>query len=212
MQLAASFLGVKNIPKTLEQLNKTDIDFIHVDVMDGKFTSKKTLPFREMKQIYKFTNKRLDVHLMVEHPDKYIRDYAQLNTEYITIHLEVGKEVKKALEHIHSYGIKCGLSIKPSTPIIHLLPYIADLDLVLLMSVEPGASGQSFFVDTPERLQQLKKLIVEERSHAKISIDGGLNPDTVSYVGDADVLVSGSYITSQEDYQGAIDLLRNKAQ
>src|SRR5699024_8143176 len=130
MKISASFLSSSNIPMDLKRLNETDVDYIHVDVMDGKFVPNKTMPFSEMKNIYKYTNKRLDVHLMVEDPKKYIPLYAELNTEFITFHVETMDNIEENLELIKSYGIKCGLAIKPNTPVKNLVPYLPLLDLI----------------------------------------------------------------------------------
>lgn len=209
MKISTSFLSSNNIPKTLKILNDTDTDYIHVDVMDGKFVKNKTMPFKEMKNIYKFTSKRLDIHLMVLKPKKYIKDYALLNTEYLTIHLEIKEDVLPLLELIKSYGIKCGLSIKPSTDPEELRPYLKEVDLVIVMSVEPGKGGQDFLEDTPDRLKQIKKMIKEEKSKALISVDGGINTETKDQVKEADILISGSYIINSDNFTEAIDKLRN---
>lgn len=206
--ISTSFLSSNRIPRDLRILNETDTDFIHVDVMDGKFVKNKTMPFKEMRNIYKFTSKRLDVHLMVAKPEKYIKDYATLNTAYLTIHLEAHQDISKLLKLIQSYGIKCGLSIKPSTPIEELEPYLKELDLVLVMSVEPGYAGQDFLEDTPDRIKELKELIQRTDSKAKISVDGGIDDETRKQVNDADIVVSGSYIIQSDNFQEAIQRLR----
>lgn len=208
MQISASFLGSKKIAKDLEKLNETDVDFIHVDVMDGKFVKGKSLSFSEIRKIYKYTSKRLDVHLMVEKPRNFIKDYALLNTEYITIHLEIDEDIKELLNFIKSYGIKCGLAIKPTTPVLKLIPYIKMADLVLLMSVEPGKSGQEFLTDTSLRLKELKSLIQNENPKVKIAVDGGINEKTVKKVLPIDLVISGSYILNGENYQEQINHLR----
>jgi len=208
VQVSASFLGSKKIGKDLEKLNDTNVDFIHVDVMDGKFVKGKTFSFKEMRKIYKYTSKRLDVHLMVEKPKSFIKDYALLNTEYITIHLEIDDDIKELLNFIKSYGIKCGLAIRPETPLIKLIPYIKMIDLVLLMSVEPGKSGQAFLMETPLRLKELRTLIQQENPKVKIAIDGGVNETTVKQISSCDLVISGSYILNGENYQEQIDKLR----
>lgn len=207
MKISVSYLSSKNIVEDLRKLNVTNADFIHVDVMDGKFVKNKTLPFKKIKDIHKYTNKRLDVHLMVKKPLKYISDYATLNTEYITVHIE-NKYVDKALEQIEFYGIKKGLSIKPNTPLEVLEPYLDKVDLILVMSVEPGKGGQAFIEDTKDRVKQLKEMIKKNNSHALISVDGGINEEVASSLKEADILVSGSYITSSEDFQYQIYKLR----
>ena len=152
MKVSASYLSSYSIEKDIMKLNDTDVDFIHVDVMDGKFVKNKTMPFRAMKNIYKFTSKRLDVHLMVAKPKKLIKKYAQLNTEYITIHVEIEEDINELIDLIHNYGIKCGLSIKPNTPLDMLTPYLEKIDMVLFMSVEPGKGGQEFIPETLIRI------------------------------------------------------------
>ncbi len=207
-KIAATFLSSKHIAKDLVKLNVTDVDYIHVDFMDGKFVKNKTLPFKELKNIYRYTSKRLDVHLMVMDPKKYIKKFATLNTEYISFHVEVGDKIEEAIKLVHRYGIKCGLAINPSTPLEVLDPYLDKIDLVLLMSVEPGRGGQEFIFDTVDRLKELKKTIKSKKLPIKIEVDGGINLETKEYVKDADILASGSYIIYSESFQDAITQLR----
>lgn len=208
MLISTSFLSSKNLIHDLVKLDKTDTDYIHVDIMDGKFVKKKTMPFKEMRNIYKYTNKRLDVHLMVKNPKKYIEDYASLNTEYISFHIESDENIEKNLQLIKEYGIKSGLAISPDTEIKELVPYLPLLDLVLVMSVEPGAGGQDFIVKTKDKIKELKILLSEYNSDVKISVDGGINDRTKKYCTDCDILVSGSYIINGDDLQEKIDSLR----
>ena len=208
MLISTSFLSSKNLIHDLVELDKTDTDYIHVDIMDGKFVKKKTMPFKEMRNIYKYTNKRLDVHLMVKNPKKYIEDYASLNTDYISFHIESDENIEKNLQLIKEYGIKSGLAISPDTEIKELVPYLPLLDLVLVMSVEPGAGGQDFIVKTKDKIKELKILLSEYNSDVKISVDGGINDRTKKYCTDCDILVSGSYIINGDDLQEKIDSLR----
>ena len=208
MKISASFLSSSNIPVDLKRLNETDVDYIHVDVMDGKFVSNKTMPFSEMKNIYKFTDKRLDVHLMVEDPKKYIPLYAELNTEYITFHVELMDHIEENLELIKSYGIKCGLAIKPNTPVKSLVPYLPLLDLILVMSVEPGQGGQSFISETQHKLEEVRALLEAYHSDVMISVDGGIDDQTCKLCQDCDILTSGSYIIRSESFQEQINKLR----
>lgn len=208
MLVSTSFLSSKNIPKDLQRLNDTSTDYIHVDIMDGKFVKGKTMPFKEMRHIYKYTSKRLDVHLMVLNPSKYIKDYATLNTEYITFHVEVEQDIIENLNLIKSYGIKCGLSIKPDTKVSELVPFLPLLDLILVMSVEPGRGGQEFIKETEDKISEIKVLLQEYNSNAKISVDGGVNNVTKKYCKDCDILVSGSYITNSENFEEKIESLR----
>lgn len=208
MLVSTSFLSSNNIPRDLKKLNETDTDYIHVDVMDGKFVPNKTMPFSEMKNIYKYTSKRLDVHLMVNDPTKYINDYATLNTEYITIHEEIDVDIIEMLKLIKSYGIKCGLAIKPDTLVSDLVPYLPLLDLVLVMSVEPGAGGQKFIMESENKIKEVKTLIDTYNLSTKISVDGGINSETKNYCSLCDILVSGSYIVNSLDFSKQIDSLR----
>lgn len=208
MKIAASFLSSKHIARDLEKLNVTDVDYIHVDVMDGKFVKQKSLPFKELKNIYKYTSKRLDVHLMVRDPKKEIKHFATLNTEYISFHVEVQQDIFSLIDLVHRYGIKCGLAISPNTDIEMLYPYLDRIDLIILMSVEPGQGGQEFLLETTVRLEQLRQKLFEEHLDTKIMIDGGINLQTKEYVKDADILVSGSYIIHSDQFQEAITNLR----
>lgn len=208
MKVSASFLSSVNPAVDLKKLNDTDVDFIHVDVMDGKFVKKKTMPFREMKNIYKYTSKRLDVHLMVKHPEKYIPLYAELNTEYIVFHVELKDKIEDNLKLIKKYGIKCGLSISPNTKVCELVPYLPLLDMILVMSVEPGAGGQEFISDTSKKIKEVRELLKEYKKSAVISVDGGINDITKNKCKGASVLVAGSYIISAENFQDRIDRLR----
>ncbi len=209
MLISTSFLSSKNIPKDLMKLNKTDTDYIHVDVMDSKFVKNKSLPFSEMKNIYKYTDKRLDVHLMVKNPYKYIEQYATLNVEYITVHLELDEDIEDLLNYIKSFGLKCGLAIKPTTPVKDLVPFLPLLDLVIVMSVEPGQGGQEFISGIEDKIKELKTLIQEYKSKALISVDGGINEETKKLCSAASILVSGSFILKEDDFQKQIDKLRN---
>lgn len=208
MKISASFLSSSNIPADLKKLNETDVDYIHVDIMDGKFVPNKTMPFSEMKNIYKYTDKRLDVHLMVEDPSKYIPLYAELNTEYITFHVELMDKVEENLELIKSYGIKCGLAIKPNTPVKSLVPYLPLLDLVLVMSVEPGRGGQTFILESENKIKEVRALLDSYHSKAIINVDGGIEESTKKLCQECDILTSGSYIIRSESFQEQIDSLR----
>jgi ribulose-phosphate 3-epimerase len=180
-KISVSFLSSKNIPRDLALLDCTDADYIHVDIMDGKFVPKKTMPFREMKHIHQYTSKRLDVHLMVENPSKYIPLYAELNSEYITFHVETNENIVDNLNLIKNYSIKCGLAINPDTPVKELVPYLPYLDLILVMSVFPGEGGQEFILDTEKKLKEVKDLLKSYSLDIPINVDGGVNDETKKY-------------------------------
>ena len=207
-KISASFLSSKNIPQDLIKLNETDVDFIHVDIMDGKFVKNKTMPFSEMKNIYKYTSKRLEVHLMVENPSKYIPLYAELNTECIMFHIESSEDIIKNLELIKSFSIKCGLAINPDTKVNELLPYLPYLDQILVMSVYPGEGGQSFILESENRIKEIKEMIKSYNLNILIDVDGGICDTVLDKVVDADILTAGNYIISSDDYQAKITSLR----
>ena len=208
--ISASFLTSKNIPDTLTKLNNTDVDYIHIDVLDGKYVEGKSLPFKEMKHIYKFTDKRLDVHLMVSSPSKYIKDYASLNTEYISIHLDTLEDIISNLKLIKSYGIKAGLVLNPDDKVSQLIPYLPYIDLILVMGVIPGKGGQKFIEKTTNKLKELNVLKKEYKDfNFKISIDGGINDIVAKKINNlVDIIVSGAYIINSNDYQKQINSLR----
>lgn len=209
MKVSASFLSCKKILPAIEKLSLTDVDYIHVDFIDGKFVVGKTIPFRKLKKISKVSSKRLDVHLMTNKLQKYIKKFALLNCEYITFHVEVEKDIEKYINLIHNYGIKCGLAINPDTDIEKLKPYLSMIDMVLVMSVVPGYGGQAFIPEVVDKVKELKNYLVEKELNVIINIDGGINNETIKQIQPfVDMVVSGSYITNGNDYQEKINSLR----
>ena len=206
MELSVSVLNAKDNKQMINLLNKTNISYIHIDVMDGKFVSQFSLSAEEIIELSKISEKKLDVHLMVKDPMYYIEQIKDLtNIEYITIHLEIDKDIKDILSKIKSYGYKTGLSIKPNTDINYLIPYLEDLDLILLMTVEPGLGGQPFIESSIKKIKDLKKLI--NNTNVKIEVDGGINNKTINQVKEANIAVVGSYITKSENPTDAINNL-----
>ena len=205
MKVSVSILNSNDIKKDLELLNNTSCDYLHIDVMDNKFVSNKNNPYDILKYYENIYNKRLDVHLMCEKPIFYIDQYINLNTEYITIHIELKEDIEKIIKYIKEYGIKVGLAIKPSTNVRVIEPFIDDIDLVLLMSVEPGYGGQKFINTTNLKIKELKELIKDK--NILISVDGGIDNITKSMVEEADILVSGSYIL-KGNYEERIETLK----
>ena len=209
MKVAVSFIkSLYDEKKTIKLIDMTSADYIHVDIMDGKFVKNKTMPFSEMKNIYKYTSKRLDVHLMVDDPSKYIPLYAELNTEYITFHVEVNQNIEECLKLIHSYSIKAGLAIKPETRVSELVPYLPYIDLVLVMSVEPGKGGQEFIEETTDKIKEVRALLDSYNSRAVINVDGGVNDKTKNLCMGVDIITSGSYIVRSDDFQEKVTSLR----
>ena len=208
MKVSASILSCKDLVRDLTRLNETDVDYIHVDIMDGKFVSNKTMPFSELKNIYKYTSKRLDVHLMVEDPSKYIPLYAELNTEFITFHVEVDQDIEECLKLIHSYSIKAGLAIKPNTKVSELVPYLPFIDLVLVMSVEPGKGGQEFIKESSSKIEEVRALLDAYNSNVDINVDGGVNDKSIELCSKCDIVTAGSYIVRSDDFQEKVTSLR----
>ena len=198
MELSVSILNSQDRKEMVKLLNKTNIVYIHVDVMDGMFVSQKTFDIKEIRTISQVSDKKLDVHLMVENPLLYIENIKDLtNIEYITIHLEINKDIKEILTKVKSYGFKTGISIKPNTNLELLLPYLEYIDLLLVMTVEPGLGGQPFILSSSNRLKEIKKLI--QNYNIKLEVDGGINNHTIKEVELADIAVVGSYITSSNN-------------
>ena len=209
MKVSVSFIKSKyNEEETINKVNKTDCDYLHVDVMDGNFVENKNFTFQEFLEWQKENKKTLDVHLMCSNPKKYIKEYVNLNTEYITIHAEIERDLKELLSLIHSYGVNAGLSIKPNTPVSKIMNYIYDVEQILIMSVEPGKGGQDFMDSVVDKILELKKIREENGLDFIISIDGGINDQTINKVKDCDMVVSGSYICMSENYQEQVDKLR----
>ena len=205
MEVSVSFLKTRLTPQeTISELNWTSCDYLHIDVMDGVFVDNETMHIDEITLLLRENIKPLDVHLMCSDLKKYIPLYADLMPKYITFHLEAVDNVDEIINYIHSYGIKCGISIKPETSVDELLPYLDNIDLVLVMSVNPGLGGQTFMMESIDKINKLKKL---NKGNYKISVDGGINNETIKYV-DVDIAVSGSYVCMSNDFEGAIRNLR----
>lgn len=209
MKIAASFLNIKDpIVEEVTKLSNLDIDYLHLDVMDGIFVENKTFTYEEFYNITRFTTKPKDVHLMVSDVKKYIDEFSKLNPEFITFHYEAVSEISSVINYIHEKGIKVGMSIKPSTDISEIVDYLDYLDLILVMSVEPGRGGQSFIEDSIKKIEGLYNLREKQNYNYLIEVDGGINNETIKLCNKADIVVVGSYITKQ-DYEEAIRSLRN---
>ena len=211
MKVAASFLGSKRIDQVLMKLNVTDIDYIHVDVMDGKYVKGKTMPFSELSTITYYTQKRLDVHLMVEKPLKWIDSLATLNVECITVHLNIKNDLDKVIERCKLFGIKVGIAVNPDQELESVYPYLDRIDKVLIMSVKPGLPGQEFIPDSINKVKRLREEIKKRKLKTLISVDGGVNFFNAKDLHDADIIVSGSTILKSENFQDVISKIRKCA-
>lgn len=191
--LSADFL---NLGKDVEMLNNSTADWFHLDIMDGVFVPNISYGLPIIEQINKKAEKPLDVHLMIIDPDRYVERFAKAGADYLTVHYEACTHLHRTIQNIKANGMKAGVSLNPHTPIAVLEDIITDLDLVLLMSVNPGFGGQSFIENTINKTSKLKELIKEKNSKALIEIDGGVNLETGKRLLDAgaDALVAGSFV------------------
>ena len=210
MKVSVSILGLDDRKKAISLLNNTNCDYIHIDVMDGSFVPNKQFTTEEINNLEIISKKKFDVHLMVDNPREYIENLDISNIEYIIVHSEIAKDINELLVLIKSYNVKCGLSIKPNTDISILTPYLNKLDLILVMSVEPGFSGQEFISNSLDRVSKLKQIIKNNNLDIVMAIDGGINGSNASLVKKSgiDMVVSGSYVTNSLDYQDKINDLR----
>lgn len=210
MKVSASFLSIKdNIKSNINVLDKSTIDYLHLDIMDGNFVQNKTFNIDEIRDLLSDTTKPKDVHLMVNNIKKYIDDFSILNPEFITFHFEATYDSEEIIEYIKSKNIKVGISIKPNTSIESIIPYLPLIDLVLIMSVEPGMGGQTFIEEVVSKIDTLKELREDNKDYNYvIEVDGGINDETIKLCSNADILVVGSFITDSNNYQEQIDKLK----
>jgi len=196
--LAADF---SNLARDIAVVNQSDADWFHLDVMDGVFVPNISFGMPVIKSMAKHTTKPLDVHLMIVEPDRYIQTFADLGADVLTVHVEACTHLHRSLQSIKAAGMKAGVALNPHTPVASLSHIIADIDLVCLMSVNPGFGGQSFIEATYEKVRELRTLIVENKADTLIEIDGGVTDQNASQLvaAGADVLVAGSYVFSASD-------------
>jgi ribulose-phosphate 3-epimerase len=209
VKISISILS-KNDDDTILKLNKTDTDYIHIDVMDGKFVNEVNFPLSRIKEVNDLTNKKLDVHLMVMDAGEYLNELSSLNIEYLTVHYETLNNDISILKKIKNSGIKCGLSVKPNTDIKDTFYLLDNVDLILVMSVEPGYGGQDFMLSSLYKVKLLKEEIEKRHLKTIISIDGGINSSNANLCvqSGCNMLVSGSYVVASSDYQASINTLR----
>ena len=196
--LAADF---SNLANDIALVNQSDADWFHLDVMDGVFVPNISFGMPVIKSMAKHTKKPLDVHLMIVEPDRYIQTFADLGADVLTVHVEACTHLHRSLQSIKAKGMKAGVALNPHTPVASLSHIIADIDLVCLMSVNPGFGGQSFIEATYEKVRELRTLINENKASTLIEIDGGVTNQNASQLvaAGADVLVAGSYVFSASD-------------
>ncbi len=207
--LSADF---SRLAEEIKAAEKAGADLIHVDIMDGHFVPNITIGPPVVKSIKKVTSIPLDVHLMIEEPDRYIEDFAKSGSDIITVHAEADTHLHRTVHRIKEMGIKAGVSVNPATPLCNINFILPDVDMILIMSVNPGFGGQEFIPRTVEKIKTLKKMIDDKGCKAEIEVDGGVTIDNASEVAKAgaDILVMGNAFFSSKDYAEVVSAVRER--
>lgn len=205
--LAADFA---NLEREVKMINSSEADWIHVDVMDGVFVPNFSLGIPVVEALKRHAKKPLDVHLMIINPEHHIETFHRAGADHISVHVEVCKHLQRNIQQIKAIGCKAGVALNPHTPVIDLENIIAEIDQVIVMSVNPGFGGQKFIEHTYQKVEQLKRLIIQTKSQAKIEIDGGVNLQNARKLLDAgaDVLVAGNFVFTADKPEDVISQLK----
>ncbi|MGD9329050.1 MAG: ribulose-phosphate 3-epimerase [Cyclobacteriaceae bacterium] len=206
--LNADFL---NLESQIELINKSEADWIHLDIMDGVFVPNISFGFSIIKSIQSYSNKPLDVHLMIVNPEKYIERFAEAGAYFITVHYEACPHLHSTVQQIKNTGAKAGVALNPHTDVGLLKPILKDLDMVLIMTVNPGFGGQSFIESSYEKVRDLRTLSRELNPELLIQVDGGISTGNIKQLHDAgvDVFVAGTFVFKSENPVNTINVLKN---
>lgn len=214
MKVAPSLLSCNflNLQQEIKRLEEAGVDYIHFDVMDGNFVPNISFAFPILNQIRQVTDLTIDTHLMVQDPERYIQTFAEAGSDIITIHVEATNHIHRAVQMIHATGKKAGVTLNPGTPIESVVPVLKDVELVLVMTVNPGFGGQQFIENGIEKIKFLKDYKEKHHLNYEIEVDGGVNKDTAKTCieAGADVLVAGSYFFKHKDLSIPTSVLRGE--
>ena len=210
MEISVSILNSSDRVSDVKKLNNTSCDYIHIDVMDGVFVPPLEFSIPEVMDIINNSNKKIDIHLMCDNPISYVRELVGYDIHNITIHREISNDINEVIEVIKKHNIKVGMSIKPDTDIKEIMDYLDYLDLILIMSVEPGYGGQSFIMSSLDKVRELRRIINDRNLDIKIEIDGGVKDTNIALIKDVgvDISVVGSYITKSDNFEECIEKLQ----
>ena len=200
-----------NLSKDIEMINRSEAELLHLDIMDGVFVPNISFGFPVIKNLHKVCDKPLDVHLMIVEPQKFIKEVKEIGAEYMNVHFEACTHLSRVVQQIKEAGMKAGVTINPATPVSVLEDIVCDVDMVLLMSVNPGFGGQKFITNTLKKVRQLREMIERNGSKALIEVAGGVNEETGRQLKEAgaDILVAGNYVFKADDPLARIATLKN---